>query len=81
MEQEKYNINNYVSDATGTSRSSMRDNKIVTEHFDVYEISIEVTPQNEFIRILEVKLNKDFLSQRQRMGSQSYLDVDKYYIE
>mgnify|MGYP006270578365 CR=1 FL=1 len=55
------------------------DYKIVVYPFDKYHIKIKLTPTNEFVEIMEVKINKDFLSHRQRMASKSSFDVDKYY--
>lgn len=68
--------------AQSTGHTSEReDYKTLTTTFDRYDIIIKVSPRNEFIGVLEVKINKDFLSQKQRMGLQSYIDVDKYYRE
>lgn len=55
--------------------------KTISYPFDRYEIKVKVTSTNEFVGITEVKINKDFLSHRQRIGTLSYLDVDEYYRE
>ena len=80
MEQELINSNYdvFTKDATGSTR---RDYRIISFPFEKYEIKVRVGPSNEFIDILEVKVNKDFLSYKQRMSSRSHIDVDKYYRE
>lgn len=52
---------NFWSNGTG-SHAQFPDYKIIEYPFDRYQIKIMVTPRNEFIKVLEVKLNKDFLS-------------------
>lgn len=44
-----------------------------------YEITVEVTLDNKFIGITEVKVNKDFRSYRQKIASTKVLDVEEYY--
>lgn len=75
-----FKYDSLTAQSTGHTSES-EDYKILTTIFDRYDIIIKVSPRNEFIEVLEVKINKDFLSQKQRMGVQSYLDVDKYYRE
>jgi len=75
-----FKYDSFIAQSTGRISES-EDYKILTTTFDRYDIKIKVSPRNEFIEVLEVKINKDFLSQKQRMGVQSYLDVDKYYRE
>ena len=58
-----------------------QDCRIISYPFDRYEIKVKLTPSGQFIGVIEVKVNKSFLSHRQRIGSQSYLDVDEYYRE
>lgn len=49
--------------------------------FDKYEIKVRLTPNNEFIGIVEVKINKDFLSYKQRVTSKGFHDVEEFYKE
>ena len=58
-----------------------RDYRIISYPFDRYEIKIKVTPNNEFIEIVEVGINKDFLTQKQKIGLQGFHDVEKFYVE
>lgn len=75
-----FNYQNFTAQSTG-SVSEGQDYEILTVTFDKYEIKIKVSPKKEFLEILEVRVNQDFLSQRQKLGAQSYVDVDKYYRE
>jgi len=63
------------------SHDVTEDYKIIVYPFDKYEITIKLSPNNEFIEILEVKVNKDFLSYKQKMISKGFHDVDEFYSE
>jgi hypothetical protein len=63
------------------SHGESTEYKIVVYPFDKYRIKIKLTPTDEFVEIMEVEINKDFLSHKQRLGVQSYLDADEYYRE
>ena len=80
VEPKEYNYDTFVKQATG-SVGEHENYKIISYHFDRYEIKIKVSPSNEFLEVTEVKLNKDFLSHMQRLGIQTYVDVDKFYQE
>lgn len=83
MEQlEKSEYDYDISREQGTGgRGEGYDYQIVSYPFDRYEIKVKLSPSNQFIGITEVKLNKNFLAHRQRIGAQGYLDVDEYYRE
>jgi len=49
--------------------------------FRKYEITVRLTPDNEFIGIVEVKINKDFISYKQRLATKGFHDVDEFYRE
>jgi len=57
------------------------DYKIVVYPFDKYQIKVKLTTSNEFIGIIEVKINKEFLSHKQKVASQGFHDVDEFYRE
>ena len=60
------------------------ETRIVTYPFERYEIKVELTPSNEFIGIVEVSVNKRFLSYRQKLtswGSQGFHDTEDFYRE
>ncbi|MEI6135488.1 MAG: hypothetical protein WCP72_10980 [Desulfomonile sp.] len=53
--------------------------RTVTFPFGIYDVKIEISPKNEFIRIVEVKANKDFMSYEQKRGRGAFQDVKDYY--
>ena len=79
-ETTEYGYDSFTKQATG-SIGEVEDYKIISYPFDKYEIKVKVSPSNQFMGIIEVKINKDFLSHRQRMGIQTYIDVDAFYRE
>lgn len=80
LEKSEYDYDSFREQGTG-GRGEGYDYQIVSYPFDRYEIKVKLSPSNQFIGITEVKLNKSFLSHSQRIGTQNYLDVDKYYRE
>lgn len=57
------------------------DSEVIFYPFGRYEIGVELTPTNEFIGIVEVRINKEFLSYKQKMASRGFHDVDEFYPE
>jgi len=80
LEKKQYDYDNFTSQGTG-SLGKIGDYKIISYPFDRYEIKIKVTPNNEFIEIVEVGINKDFLTQKEKISLQGFHDVDKFYVE
>lgn len=66
--------------ATG-SHDDIEPNKIQVCPFDQYEITVKLTNTNEFIGIIEVKMNKEFLSYKQKIESQGHIDLNEEYPE
>ncbi|GAI01699.1 unnamed protein product [marine sediment metagenome] len=58
-----------------------KDYKIVVYPFDKYLITIKLSPNNEFIGIVEIKVNKDFLSYKQKLPPKGFHDVEEFYKE
>lgn len=61
------------------SRAEVSDYKIIVFPFDKYEIKIKLTPNNEFLGVLEVKINKEFLSYKQKITHADSHDVEEFY--
>jgi len=80
LESTQYDYDSFTSKGTG-SLGEIRDYRIISCLFGRYEIKIKVTPNNEFIEIVEVGINKDFLTQKQKISLQGFHDVDKFYVE
>ena len=53
--------------------------KIIDYPFNEYLIKIKLSDDNEFIEILEIKINKEFMSYKQKIESFGDHNVEKYY--
>ena len=80
LREETYDYDKFKKQGTGGHDES-DDYKTIIYPFDKYQIEVKVTPSNEFIGIIEVKINKDFLSYKQKMALKGYHDVDEFYRE
>lgn len=66
----------------GTSGYNLADEyKIIVQPFDKYEIKIKLSAEGKFVDIVEVKINKRFLSQKQKISSFGVHNVDDFYKE
>lgn len=63
------------------SHEDVNSYKIVTYPFGKYEVKIRLTNDDKFIDVIEIKINKDFLSHASKARPMGYHDVDKYYSE
>jgi hypothetical protein len=70
-----------IKEPSTGSHGDTKDYKIVICPFDQYEVLIKLTLSNEFLGIVEIKVNKDFLSYQQRIASQGHIDVNDEYPE
>ncbi len=70
---------NEFSDAFSTGSHDFKETKFIVYKFEKYQITVELTMNNQFVGITEVKVNKDFRSYSQRIASTSVLDVEEYY--
>jgi len=62
-------------DTTSPTPSS----RIVSVQFERYRIKVKLGGSNEFLGIVEVGVNKDFRSLRERIESQGGHDVSDFY--
>jgi hypothetical protein len=67
-------------DTTG-SREKRTPYKLEVCPFDKYEVVVRLSPTNEFLGIVEVRINKDFLSFKEKTLPKGYHDVDEFYKE
>ena len=63
------------------SHEDLEDYKIIIYPFDKYQIKIKLTHTNKFIEIMEIKVNKEFLSYKQKLTPFSFHDVEEFYRE
>lgn len=80
LHENEYDYDTLKDKGTG-SHAEFDDYKIIVYPFGRYHIKIKVTPSNEFIGIVEVGVNKDFLSYKQKIASSGEHDVDEFYRE
>ena len=80
LRRNVFDYKEFKEEGTG-SHDVSKNYKTIIYPFDKYQIKIKVTPNNEFIGITEVKINKDFLSYKQKIALKGYHDVDEYYRE
>jgi len=76
MDFQEKDYENLENQGTG---SHDLEYKIILYDFDKYQVKIKLTSSNEFIGILEIKINKEFLSYKQKITSRGFHDVDKFY--
>ncbi len=65
----------------GTGGAVSEEFKEIVYPFGKYEIKVRLSLNNEFRGITEVKINKDFLSFKQKMSSKGFHDVEEFYKE
>ncbi|KAF5433912.1 hypothetical protein C5S39_00480 [Candidatus Methanophagaceae archaeon] len=80
LQKNDYDYKNLKNRGTG-SHGDIDDFKIIPYPFDKYQIKVKLTPTNEFIGIVEVGINKDFLSYKQKTTLRGFHDVDEFYRE
>jgi hypothetical protein len=57
------------------------NNRIIEYPFGKYLVKVLVTSSNEFIGIVELQINKDFRSYKQKISNVGFHDVDEFYQE
>lgn len=75
-----FQIRKRLEEATG-SREEIKSNKFIKYPFDRYIITIELSPNNEFIGITQITLNKDFRSYLEKIKTEKILNIEDYNIE
>lgn len=75
------NHNNLINKTSVTGELEDKDYKIIEYPFDKYLLKIALTITNEFLAVVEIKINKDFLTYKEKIINQSHYDVDEYYYE
>ena len=66
-------------DQTSNTTSHVTNNKIVSVQFDRYTIKVELSDANEFLGVVEVGVNQDFRSLKERIESRGGHDVSDFY--
>lgn len=79
-EEDNSAYDEFQKEGTG-SREVTKEYKEIVYPFGKYQITVRLSPGNEFIGISEVKVNRDFLSYKQKMISKGFHDVEEFYRE
>ncbi|APV43635.1 hypothetical protein Dform_00275 [Dehalogenimonas formicexedens] len=79
-DNKEYEYQQFVEDATG-SKGESRKWRIVSYPFGRYLVKLKLGRANEFLEIVEISLNKDLLSEEQKIALKGYHDVGSYYTE
>lgn len=83
MKNPKYQIRNEFTHETAhtfaTGSHDFNEKQFIVYPFGKYEITVELSSTNQFVGIVEVKVNKDFRSYSQRIASTKVHDVEEYY--
>jgi hypothetical protein len=78
--QNYYDSENDVLKEEGTGRhDEFEDYKIVP--FGRYLITLKLTPENKFIDVVAIEINKEFISYKQKTALKGYHDVEEFYKE
>ncbi|MEW5923371.1 MAG: hypothetical protein AB1746_05230 [Candidatus Zixiibacteriota bacterium] len=79
-EHSKIDYSELKNHGTG-SHGESEDFKIVTYPIDKYEIVVKLSSDGKFIGIVAIKINKDFIQQKQLHLLKGYHDVEEFYKE
>jgi hypothetical protein len=80
LDMREYDYGSFTKEATGGIGEG-EDYKIISCPFGKYEVKVKLSRSNEFIEIVEVGINKDFLTQRQKISLHGFHDVERFYVE
>lgn len=64
-----------------TGNIQFSDYKIIDYPLGKYLIKIKLTLNNEFIGVIEIGLNKNFLSHKQKLSTINHHNVEDYYLD
>lgn len=78
--QEYEDISSKSKDQGTGSHNDLTDYKLVVYPFDKYQITVKLSTGNKFLEITEVRINKKFISFKNKQPK-SYHDVDDLYRE
>lgn len=77
---ERFSYEKLKSQGTG-SHEVPTNYKLAIFPFDRYLITVKLSPEDRFMGIVEVRINKDFLSFQQKATPKGFHDVDELYKE
>ena len=67
---------------TGTgSKGFIKELKIIEYPFDKYLVKVGLSPENEFLGIIEINVNKDFRSYSEKFKAEDYHNLEELKFE
>lgn len=78
--KKEYSYKEMQNKGTG-SHGEFENYKIIVYPFERYQIKIQLGLANEFMGVVEVKINKEFLSYNQKIKVQGSIDTSEDYPE
>jgi hypothetical protein len=68
-----------LEDKSTGSHDNQSEYKTIVYPFERYEVEILLTHDGKFVGLTGIKVNKDFLSYKQKITSTGYIDVSDEY--
>ena len=78
-EHEKQPENTPPTGELRPSEKEIEGSQIIVYPFGPYEILIRLSQDGQFIEVVELRINKDFLSYSQRISSMGHHNVEQFY--
>ena len=80
MSKSSENISSVVLTAPLMNEEiEFREARLLEYPIGEYVVKVLLSPENEFLGIIEIGVDKDFRTHQQRMANVVFHDVDKYY--
>lgn len=67
---------------TGTGiKGFIKESKVIEYPFDRYLVKVGLSPENEFLGIIEINVNKDFRSFSEKLKAEDYHNLEELTFE
>lgn len=77
----KYEPESEASNAPTGEAIDQIEHKIIKFPFGKYELTLKLSANNEFLDVLEIRINKDFAASIKEKQRKGFHDVDEFYPE
>ncbi|MFW9968740.1 MAG: hypothetical protein ACFFDF_00980 [Candidatus Odinarchaeota archaeon] len=74
-------LSQYAKEETTGTEENIKEIKEIKVPFEKYIVTVGLSPTNEFLGITEIEIIEDFRSEREKIKSKPFYDVDEYYEE
>jgi len=77
FESEEFTESSISIGETGTgSKGFIKEFKVIEYPFDRYLVKVGLSPENEFLGITEININKDFRSYSEKLKAEDYHNLE-----